>query len=256
VTQDKKKYNTPKYRLIVRFSNTDITCQVSYATIAGDKVLCSAYAHELPKFGLKVGLTNYAAAYSVGLLCARRCVTKIGLDTIYGGTLEATGEDTHVELDEGPHPLSVVLDAGLNRTSTGSKIFAVMKGALDGGLNIPHNEKRFVGYDGITKHYDPDIMKKYIFGGHVAGFMEELSEHEFDEFCRPFSQYIKHQVDPDNLESLNEKVHETIRANPVRTTSVSAEPMNALERHHALKISYEKRKDRLRRRLALPVLLC
>jgi len=26
--QDKNKYNTPKYRLIVRFSNKDITCQV------------------------------------------------------------------------------------------------------------------------------------------------------------------------------------------------------------------------------------
>lgn len=30
VVQDKNKYATPKYRLIVRFSNTNITCQVSY----------------------------------------------------------------------------------------------------------------------------------------------------------------------------------------------------------------------------------
>lgn len=29
ITQDKNKYNTPKYRLVVRFSNRDITCQVS-----------------------------------------------------------------------------------------------------------------------------------------------------------------------------------------------------------------------------------
>ena len=28
MTQDKNKYNTPKYRLIVRFTNTDIICQV------------------------------------------------------------------------------------------------------------------------------------------------------------------------------------------------------------------------------------
>ncbi len=27
--QDKNKYNTPKYRMIVRFTNKDITCQVS-----------------------------------------------------------------------------------------------------------------------------------------------------------------------------------------------------------------------------------
>ena len=29
MTQDKNKYNTPKYRLTVRFTNTDIICQVS-----------------------------------------------------------------------------------------------------------------------------------------------------------------------------------------------------------------------------------
>jgi len=29
VVQDRNKYNTPKYRLIVRFTNKDITCQVS-----------------------------------------------------------------------------------------------------------------------------------------------------------------------------------------------------------------------------------
>lgn len=28
VTQDKNKYNTPKYRFVVRFTNKDITCQV------------------------------------------------------------------------------------------------------------------------------------------------------------------------------------------------------------------------------------
>lgn len=28
VTQDKNKYNTPKYRFVVRFSNKDIVCQV------------------------------------------------------------------------------------------------------------------------------------------------------------------------------------------------------------------------------------
>jgi len=53
-TQDKNKYNTHKYRFVVRFSNKDITCQIVYAAIAGDVVVASAYAHELPKYGLKV----------------------------------------------------------------------------------------------------------------------------------------------------------------------------------------------------------
>lgn len=74
--QDKNKYNTHKYRLIVRFSHKDVTCQIAYSTIAGDVIVASAYAHELPKYGLEVGLTNYSAAYAVGLLVARRVLTK------------------------------------------------------------------------------------------------------------------------------------------------------------------------------------
>lgn len=46
--------------------------QVAYSRIEGDKILCAAYSHELPNFGVKVGLTNYAAAYCTGLLLARR----------------------------------------------------------------------------------------------------------------------------------------------------------------------------------------
>ena len=71
-SQAKNKYNTPKHRMIVRISNKDITCQIAYAHLKGDQVVCSAYASELPKYGVKVGLTNYAAAYCTGLLLARR----------------------------------------------------------------------------------------------------------------------------------------------------------------------------------------
>ena len=46
--------------------------QIAYARIDGDVIMCAAYSHELPKYGLKVGLTNYAAAYCTGLLLARR----------------------------------------------------------------------------------------------------------------------------------------------------------------------------------------
>lgn len=46
--------------------------QVAYARIEGDKIIAAAYAHELPRYGVKVGLTNYAAAYCTGLLLARR----------------------------------------------------------------------------------------------------------------------------------------------------------------------------------------
>jgi large subunit ribosomal protein L5e len=82
-TQDKNKYNTPKYRFSVRFSNKNITCQIQYATIAGDIVVASAYSHELKEYGLKQGLTNYSAAYCTGLLLARRVLTKFKLADTY-----------------------------------------------------------------------------------------------------------------------------------------------------------------------------
>jgi len=40
ILQPKNKYNTPKYRLIVRLSNKNVTCQVAYARIEGG-VACS-----------------------------------------------------------------------------------------------------------------------------------------------------------------------------------------------------------------------
>lgn len=50
----------------------DLWLQIAYAKIEGDMIVCAAYSHELPKYGVSVGLTNYAAAYCTGLLLARR----------------------------------------------------------------------------------------------------------------------------------------------------------------------------------------
>lgn len=58
-TQDKNKYNTPKYRFVVRFSNKDVTCQIAYATVAGDVVVAAAYSHELPRYGLEVSSSTH-----------------------------------------------------------------------------------------------------------------------------------------------------------------------------------------------------
>lgn len=77
---------------------------------------------------MQAGLTNYAATYATGLLLARRVLQKFGLDKAYTGADEATGEDYTVEEQEdGPRPFTALLDTGLKRTSTGSKVFAALK---------------------------------------------------------------------------------------------------------------------------------
>ena len=92
ITQAKNKYNSPKYRLAVRFSNKFVLCQVIYAEIEGDKVMCSASSKELTKYGLTVGLKNYSAAYCTGLLLARRLLKQVGLAEAYEGNDEPDGE--------------------------------------------------------------------------------------------------------------------------------------------------------------------
>lgn len=49
------------------------------------------------------------------------------------------GDEYYVEdVDGQPGAFRCYLDVGLARTSTGARIFGVLKGAVDGGLDIPH----------------------------------------------------------------------------------------------------------------------
>lgn len=45
------------------------------------------------------------------------------------------------------------------------------QGALDGGLDIPHSEKRFPGFSKEDKSLNAEIHRKYILGGHIADYM-------------------------------------------------------------------------------------
>jgi len=79
ILQDKNKYATPKYRFVVRITNRDVITQIIAADLTHDVVLAAAYSHELPRYGIKFGLTNYAASYATGLLLARRINAKFSL---------------------------------------------------------------------------------------------------------------------------------------------------------------------------------
>jgi len=249
ILQDKNKYNSPKYRLVVRFTNKDIICQITYARIAGDMVLCSAYSHELPRYGMPIGLTNYAAAYATGLLLARRVLTQLKLADKYPGNTEINGQDYNVEeLADGPRPFRAYLDVGLRRTTTGNKVFAALKGACDGGLNIPHSDRRFVGYDDEGKALNADILRKYIFGGHVADYMKRLQEEDSTRYQQHFSLYIKNNIKPGDLEAVWTKVHKAIRADP--SFKKSTKPIPKRPTPKKTKLSLAQRKDRVRQKIA------
>lgn len=245
IVQDKNKYNTPKYRLIVRLSNKNITCQIAYSRIEGDHVVCAAYSNELPKYGIKVGLTNYAAAYATGLLLARRLLKKLHLDTLYEGSTEVTGDEYNVEcIENGPGAFRCHLDVGLKRTTTGARIFGAMKGAVDGGLNIPHSTKRFPGYDNEAKTLNAEVHRNHIMGLHVAEYMRQLESDDGEAFKRQFSQYIKLGIQADQVENMYKNAHAAIRADPGHEKKERAPPATK-KRWNLAKQTLEQRKKRV-----------
>lgn len=248
INQDKNKYGTPKYRFVVRFTNKDIVAQIVSATIAGDMILTSAYAHELPRYGLDVGLTNYAAAYCTGLLLARRVLKTLEMDEEYEGNVEATGEDFSIEPTDTRRPFRALLDVGLIRTTTGNRVFGALKGALDGGLDIPHSDKRFAGFKKEEKQLDADVHRKYVYGGHVAQYMKTLIEDEPEKYQSQFSAYIKKGVEPEVIEELYKKVHAAIRADPM-PKKAEKKPPRTHKRFNLKKLTYDERKNKLIERL-------
>jgi len=258
ITQAKNKYNAPKYRLVVRFTNRDIICQIVTSEISGDKVFSAAYAHELKRYGIKHGLTNWAAAYATGLLCARRTLKKLELDDTFTGVEEADGEFKMTEAaeaeegeDEGRRPFKCFLDVGLHRTSTGARIFGAMKGASDGGLYIPHSENRFPGYDVETKELDAETLRKYIFGGHVAEYMESLADDDEERYKSQFQKYIDDEAEADGLEDIYTEAHKAIREDPFKEDDEAGEKKSKEEwkeeskKHRQVKLSKEEKDARV-----------
>uniref|UniRef100_A0A3Q3LIA8 Ribosomal protein L5 n=1 Tax=Labrus bergylta TaxID=56723 RepID=A0A3Q3LIA8_9LABR len=228
VVQDKNKYNTPKYRMIVRFSNRDICCQIAYAKIEGDQIVCAAYSHELSKYGITVGLTNYAAAYCTGLLLARRLLHKFGMDQVYEGQVEVTGDEFNIEsIDGQPGAFTCYLDAG---------------------LAIPHSMKRFPGYDVESKEFNAEVHRKHIMGMNVADYMSYLMEEDEDAYKKQFSRFVKNGVTPDTVEEMYKKAHAAIRANPVHEKKLKKDIKK--KRWNRAKLSLAQRKDRVAQKKA------
>jgi large subunit ribosomal protein L5e len=230
VIQDKDKYETPKHRLVVRFTNKTVICQIVRAELEGDKTICAAYSSELPRYGLEVGLKNFPAAYCTGLLVARRLLKQLGMDSMYEGNVEVTGEVVSheavytdsgrkkrfwvAELDEERKPFRAFLDVGTRATTSGARLFAALKGAADGGLDIPHSPGRFFGYDRENKTLDAEVLRDRIFGEGVAEWMRQLEDRSPADFAKQFSQFVSRGITADDLEELYEKVHAAIRADP------------------------------------------
>ncbi|GMP78815.1 hypothetical protein CsSME_00034608 [Camellia sinensis var. sinensis] len=187
-------------------------------------------------------------AYCAGLLLARHVLKMLEMDNEYEGNVEATGEDFSVEPAESRRPFCALLDVGLIRTTTGNRVFGALKGALDGGLDIPHSDKRFSGFAKDSKQLDAEVHRKYIYGGHVAAYMKILMEDEPEKYQSHFFEYIKRGIEPDGIEEQYKKVHAAIRADPTQKKS-EKDPPKQHKRYNLKKLTYDERKASLIERL-------
>jgi len=268
VRQDKNKYNSKKYRLIVRFTNTKCICQVAYATIRGDVVVAAATSKDLAEYGILAGHANYACAYATGLLVARRTLKHFGLDETFKGKEELDGEEYHVEEEEEDRrPFKCILDVGLASTVKGARMWGALKGAVDGGLHVPHNTKNFPGFEpseekGVDPKYEAETHKERIFGGHIKDYMESMQEEDPTKYEAHFARYIKEGMEPDGLEELFAEAHKKIREDPLagvekKEASVTWERKgdkavgsDGTEVVRSVKLSLKQRKARVHERIA------
>jgi len=250
VLQDKTKYGAPKYRLVVRRTCSDIIAQVVHATISGDKVLMAAYSHELPLFGINVGLTNYAAAYATGLLVARRTLTKLGIADKFAGAKETTGAFEAVrnkkdDESEERFPFKAILDVGLARTTTGARLFGVLKGAVDGGIAVPHKPNRFPGFNRTKKELDSKVHRERIFGVHVSKYLKDViaeRKENPDEKINQFSAFIKQGLKPEGIEAMYKTAHAAIRKDPMKKKEKKAKKAGAVSKKYNTKRLTKKEK--------------
>jgi len=215
-------------------------------------VLAAAHSRELPRYGINHGLTNWTAAYATGLLIARRVLTKLGLADKYQGVTDPDGTISLTETlgEDSPRPFKCYLDVGLKRTSTGSRVFGALKGASDGGLYIPHNEKRFPGYDSEGKALDAEVLKKYIFGGHVAEYMESLEEEDDERFKKQFSTYLADGVGSEDIEEIYASAYAAIREDPTFKPTDKAKDWRAESKKYATaRLTLDQRKARIQAKI-------
>ncbi|MBC7219000.1 MAG: 50S ribosomal protein L18 [Hadesarchaea archaeon] len=168
-----KLLRAKKPRLVVRISLRHISAQVLNFTPQGDVVLVSAHSKQLENFGWKDGTSNLPAAYLVGLLCGYRAVK--------AGIREA------------------VLDIGMRHPTKGAKIFAVLKGALDAGLQVPHQEEILPSEERIS-------------GTHISKYAERLKKEDERTYMARFASYLSQGLNPEQLpDHFNSVKQEVIR---------------------------------------------
>jgi len=160
-----------KPRLVVRKTNKHLIAQIVIARPHGDETVVGLDTRVLSKFGWKGDENNTSAAYLLGLI--------VGYKARARGVEEA------------------ILDIGLHRPTPGARVFAVMKGVIDAGVEVPHGEEVVPSEERIR-------------GEHVAEYAKRLKEEAPEAYKARFSRYLQRGLPPEELPSHFEEVKKKI----------------------------------------------
>merc|ERR1711991_1272124 len=118
-----------------------------------------------------------------------------------------------------------------------------MKGAVDGGIAIPHKPNRFPGFNKEKGDLNAKVHRDRIFGVHVAKYMkeiEEINKSNPDEKIVQFSAF-----------AMNKKAHAEIRAEPTRTLPKKAKKAGAKSKAYNIKrLTRKERQDAAAKKVA------
>ncbi len=116
------------------------------------------------KYVLAQAVESFEAQDKVLKGVSSRDLLKQGWDEKYSGSLKSlpacylTGKLLAKELGKG----EFIIDFGMNRTIKGNRLYALVKGLVDGGLNIKVNEKIFPSEDRLKGEHLKDELKAVI----------------------------------------------------------------------------------------------
>jgi large subunit ribosomal protein L18 len=121
-------------RLVIRISNKNTYLQIIDYSEKGDKVLSGVSSKDLEKKGWKHSGNNIPAAYATGLLLAKKVKTK-----------------------------KAILDIGLQKNHPKGRIYAALKGVIDGGIVVPHREEIFPSEERLLgNHLNKEVAKSVL----------------------------------------------------------------------------------------------
>ncbi|MBI2208686.1 50S ribosomal protein L18 [Candidatus Woesearchaeota archaeon] len=168
-----KVLSAKRPRLVVRKSLKNIQASIVEYNKKGDIVRVASHSQNLKKFGWNYNTGNIPAAYLVGYLLGKKA--------------------KNARLDQ------VIFDIGLSKSVKGSRLYSVLAGALDAGLNIP-----------CSKEMLPS--KERLSGAHIAGYAQSLKKNEA-LLKKQFGACIKNKIDPENITKNFEQVKGSIDKN-------------------------------------------